>query len=54
MEDLKTLVEMFCDETPLSEEQIDSLLNAYLIERLPTTPPSYHLTTDGKVVLQSN
>lgn len=53
MEDLKTLVEMFCDETLLSEDQIDVLLNAYLIERLPTTPPSYQLTTDGRKVLFS-
>ena len=51
MEDLKTLVKMFCDESPLTEAQIDELLNAYLIERLPTTPPSYQLTTDGKAVL---
>ena len=53
MEDLKTLVKMFCDETPLSEDQIDMLLDSYLIERLPTTPPSYQLTTDGKAVLYS-
>jgi hypothetical protein len=50
---LKELVTMFVDETPLTEDQIDELLNHYLIERLPTTPASYQLTSDGKAVLRS-
>jgi hypothetical protein len=51
--DLKELVKMFVDESPLTETEIDELLNHYLIERLPSTPPSYQLTTDGRSVLKS-
>lgn len=53
MKNLKELVMMFVDESPLTEEEIDELLNQYLIERLPTTPASYQLTSDGKASLRS-
>lgn len=50
---LKELVGMFVDESPLTELEIDDLLNEHLIERLASTPASYMLTAEGKKLLKS-
>lgn len=50
---LKELVMMFVDESPLTEDEIDELLDCCLIKQIESTPTSYVLTEDGKKLLKS-
>lgn len=50
---MRELVRMFVDESPLTQEEMDELLDCCLIKQIAANPRSYMLTEDGKKLLKS-